>query len=161
VEDEERKRFQVELEFVQSLANPNYLNFLAQRGYFKSPTFINYLKYLMYWKKPEYVQYIRYPQCLSLLELLQHEHFLKEILNAQCSKWIDEQLLLVWIHYFNKKRDWLRVTPDTVPDSVEALFPKSSMKSQDVTCLASGSPVDQVVVEDSFAASQFLANEKF
>ena len=28
-------RFQVELEFVQSLANPNYLNFLAQRDYFK------------------------------------------------------------------------------------------------------------------------------
>jgi len=28
-------RFQVELEFVQCLANPNYLNFLAQRGYFK------------------------------------------------------------------------------------------------------------------------------
>ena len=28
-------RFQVELEFVQSLANPNYLNFLAQRDFFK------------------------------------------------------------------------------------------------------------------------------
>ena len=28
-------RFQVELEFVQCLANPNYLNYLAQLGYFK------------------------------------------------------------------------------------------------------------------------------
>ena len=41
-EDEERKRFQIELEFVQSLANPDYLNYLAQRGYFKNQTFINY-----------------------------------------------------------------------------------------------------------------------
>ena len=34
-EEKERLRFQIELEFVQCLANPNYLNFLAQRGYFK------------------------------------------------------------------------------------------------------------------------------
>ncbi|KAL0115689.1 hypothetical protein PUN28_010906 [Cardiocondyla obscurior] len=53
-DDQQRLRFQVELEFVQCLANPNYLNFLAQRGYFKDTTFINYLKYLLYWKEPEY-----------------------------------------------------------------------------------------------------------
>jgi mediator of RNA polymerase II transcription subunit 31 len=47
---------QVELEFVQCLANPNYLNFLAQRGYFKENAFINYLKYLLYWKEPEYAR---------------------------------------------------------------------------------------------------------
>ena len=32
---DDRVRFQVELEFVQCLANPHYLNFLAQKGYFK------------------------------------------------------------------------------------------------------------------------------
>ncbi|CAG2054654.1 unnamed protein product [Timema podura] len=53
-EDQQRLRFQVELEFVQCLANPNYLNFLAQRGYFKDQAFINYLKYLLYWKEPDY-----------------------------------------------------------------------------------------------------------
>ncbi|XP_076670292.1 mediator complex subunit 31 isoform X3 [Andrena cerasifolii] len=52
-DDQQRLRFQVELEFVQCLANPNYLNFLAQRGYFKDATFVNYLKYLLYWKEPE------------------------------------------------------------------------------------------------------------
>ncbi|KAH7960987.1 hypothetical protein HPB49_025550 [Dermacentor silvarum] len=53
--DEQQKlRFQIELEFVQCLANPNYLNFLAQRGYLKQKTFVNYLNYLQYWKKPEY-----------------------------------------------------------------------------------------------------------
>lgn len=184
-EDAERKRFQIELEFVQSLANPNYLNFLAQRGYFKNQTFLNYLKYLMYWKKPEYVTYIRYPQCLSLLELLQHEQFLKEILNAQCSKWIDEQLLLVWIHYFNKKRDWIRCTPDKIPDDIEKLFLKTEnsivkktekimQESPELPNPDPNNPVTQpekqsteleettdVLVDDSFAASQFLANEKF
>ena len=42
--------FQVEMEFVQSLANPNYLHFLAQRGFMKDPCFVNYLNYLTYWK---------------------------------------------------------------------------------------------------------------
>ncbi|XP_071303762.1 mediator of RNA polymerase II transcription subunit 31 isoform X2 [Agelaius tricolor] len=54
-----RLRFQLELEFVQCLANPNYLNFLAQRGYFKDKAFVNYLKYLLYWKEPEYAKYLK------------------------------------------------------------------------------------------------------
>ena len=44
------KKNQVEMEFVQSLANPNYLHFLAQRGFMKDPCFVNYLNYLTYWK---------------------------------------------------------------------------------------------------------------
>lgn len=59
--------FQVELEFVQCLGNPNYLHFLAQRGYFKDEKFVNYLDYLQYWKEPEYVKYIKYPVRASLL----------------------------------------------------------------------------------------------
>ena len=120
-EDEERKRFQIELEFVQSLANPDYLNYLAQRGYFKNQTFINYLKYLMYWKQPEYVKYITYPQCLALLELLQHENFLKEIASQQCSKYINEQLLLLWLHY-KKKHEWKTCDPTVVPANVIELI---------------------------------------
>ena len=85
-EEKQRLRFQVELEFVQCLGNPNYLNFLAQRGYFKESPFINYLKYLQYWKEPQYVKFIKYPVCLHYLELLQHATFRKEIVNAQVSK---------------------------------------------------------------------------
>ncbi|XP_022451733.1 mediator of RNA polymerase II transcription subunit 31 isoform X1 [Delphinapterus leucas] len=109
-----RLRFQLELEFVQCLANPNYLNFLAQRGYFKDKAFVNYLKYLLYWKEPEYAKYLnqelntglqmsRYPQCLHMLELLQYEHFRKELVNAQCAKFIDEQQILHWQHYSRKR----------------------------------------------------------
>lgn len=111
-EDQQKLRFQVELEFVQCLANPNYLNFLAQRGYFKDPAFVNYLKYLQYWKEPEYARYLKYPMCLYFLELLQHDHFRKEIVNAQCTKFIDEQQLLHWQHYTRKRMRLLQAQPD-------------------------------------------------
>nr|XP_002130276.1 mediator of RNA polymerase II transcription subunit 31-like [Ciona intestinalis] len=96
-------RFQVELEFVQCLSNPNYLNFIAQRGYFKESTFVNYLEYLLYWKEPEYVKYLRYPQCLHMLELLQHQEFRNELVNAPCAKFIEDQMLLHWQFYTRKR----------------------------------------------------------
>ncbi|KAF6773731.1 hypothetical protein AHF37_06713 [Paragonimus kellicotti] len=56
--DDSRTRFQIELEFVQCLANPSYLNFLAQQGCFEKPAFVNYLQYLRYWKEPTYSRYL-------------------------------------------------------------------------------------------------------
>lgn len=102
-EEKQRLRFQIELEFVQCLANPSYLNFLAQRGFFKEPSFVNYLKYLQYWKEPAYVKFVKYPVCLHFLELLQHEAFRKEIVNAQCAKFLDDQTILHWQHYSRKR----------------------------------------------------------
>ncbi|KAJ8311995.1 hypothetical protein KUTeg_009368 [Tegillarca granosa] len=107
-EDAQRIRFQTELEFVQCLANPNYLNFLAQRGYFKDQNFVNYLKYLQYWKDPKYAKYLKYPQSLHFLELLQYEHFRKELVNSQCAKFIDDQQLLHWQHYQRKRMTLLQ-----------------------------------------------------
>uniref|UniRef100_A0A8D8YB25 Mediator of RNA polymerase II transcription subunit 31 n=1 Tax=Cacopsylla melanoneura TaxID=428564 RepID=A0A8D8YB25_9HEMI len=102
-EDQMRLRFQIELEFVQCLANPNYLNFLAQRGYLKDEAFVNYLKYLLYWKEPQYAKFIKYPMCLYFLDLLQYEHFRREIVNSQCAKFIDDQQVLLWQHYTRKR----------------------------------------------------------
>ena len=68
--EKERERFLVELEFVQSLANPDYLAHLSRQGVFEQDSFRNYLRYLLYWKSPEYIQFIRYPQCLFFLDLL-------------------------------------------------------------------------------------------
>lgn len=118
-EEQQKTRFQVELEFVQCLANPTYLNFLAQRGYFKDSTFNNYLKYLLYWKEPEFAKYLKYPQCLHLLELLQYEQFRKELMNAQCAKFIDDQQLLHWQHYQRRRvrllQDQAAVTAPQTP----------------------------------------------
>ncbi|KAJ4435668.1 Mediator of RNA polymerase II transcription subunit 31 [Periplaneta americana] len=103
--DQQKLQFQVELEFVQCLANPNYLNFLAQRGYLKDQVFINYLKYLLglYWKEPEYARYLKYPMCLYFLDLLQYEHFRREVVSAQCIQFIDYQQILLWQHYTRRR----------------------------------------------------------
>lgn len=102
-EDQARLRFQIELEFVQCLANPNYLNFLAQRGYFKDPAFVNYLKYLEYWKQPEYAKFLKYPMTLYFLDLLQYSEFRKEMANSKCAKFVEDQQLLHWQHYIRKR----------------------------------------------------------
>ena len=102
-DDQTKLRFQVELEFVQCLANPNYLHFLAQRGYMKDPCFVNYLSYLQYWKEPNYVSFIKYPICLYFLELLQHETFRKEIVSGQCVRFLDDQVILHWQHYTRRR----------------------------------------------------------
>ncbi|CAG0925076.1 unnamed protein product [Notodromas monacha] len=118
-DQQQRLRFQIELEFVQCLANPNYLNFLAQRNYFKDPAFINYLKYLQYWKEPEYAKFLKYPMCLHFLTLLQYESFRKELVNTHCAKFIEEQQLLHWQHYTKRRAHMLQEAVDNA--SVKAL----------------------------------------
>ena len=50
----------------------------------------------------------RYPQCLHFLELLQYEHFRKELVNTQCAKFIDDQQVLHWQHYQRKRMNLLQ-----------------------------------------------------
>jgi mediator of RNA polymerase II transcription subunit 31 len=54
-----RARFELELEFVQSLANPFYLHSLAQQGILDQPSFVRYLEYLRYWKEKEYARFLQ------------------------------------------------------------------------------------------------------
>ncbi|KAK4047045.1 suppressor of hpr1 [Microbotryomycetes sp. JL221] len=63
-------RFETELEFVQCLANPYYLQSLAMQGTLEDPAFVNYLHYLNYFKDPKYSRFVQYPQCLHHLDLL-------------------------------------------------------------------------------------------
>lgn len=79
------------------------ISVLAQRGFFKDAAFINYLKYLLYWKEPQYARYLKYPMCLYFLDLLQYEHFRREIVNSQCCKFIDDQAILLWQHYTRRR----------------------------------------------------------
>ncbi|EKG17409.1 Mediator complex subunit Med31 [Macrophomina phaseolina MS6] len=74
-------RFELELEFVQCLANPWYLNHLAAQKYLDNPDFVAYLDYLQYFAQPQYAKYLTYPgQTLRALQLLQQERFRKEII---------------------------------------------------------------------------------
>ncbi|BGO92538.1 hypothetical protein NBRC10512_000456 [Rhodotorula toruloides] len=63
-------RFETELEFVSCLANPFYLQSLAQQGLFDSEPFLNYLTYLLYFRQPTYSRFLQYPQSLHQLTLL-------------------------------------------------------------------------------------------
>ena len=77
-------RFELELEFVQSLANPAYLNHLAAQKLLAQPAFVAYLAYLQYWSRPPYIKYLTYPgPTLKNLELLQQERFRQEIISPE------------------------------------------------------------------------------
>lgn len=54
-----RARFELELEFVQALANPFYLHSLAQQNILSQPAFVNFLEYLLYWKEKDYARFIQ------------------------------------------------------------------------------------------------------
>ncbi|CAA9958788.1 SOH1 Rad5p-binding protein [Pyrenophora teres f. maculata] len=74
-------RFELELEFVQCLANPVYLNYLAQQKTLDKPDFVAYLGYLQYFKQPRYAKFLHHPgPTLRALELLQQERFRQDIL---------------------------------------------------------------------------------
>ncbi|EGF81674.1 hypothetical protein BATDEDRAFT_6522, partial [Batrachochytrium dendrobatidis JAM81] len=92
-------RFQLELEFVQCLANPAYLQYLAQQRHFDNPALINYLAYLKYWQKPEYAKYIQFPYALHILDLLQHESFRKACASADTAAFLHKKQYYHWEAY--------------------------------------------------------------
>ena len=64
-----RARFELELEFVQSLANPFYLHSLAQQNVLSQPSFVNFLNYLQYWKQNDYARFILFVYCAPYFTL--------------------------------------------------------------------------------------------
>jgi len=64
IKEANRAKFELELEFVQALANPYYLHSLAQQNILEQPAFVNYLKYLLYWKENDYARFI---QCVCFV----------------------------------------------------------------------------------------------
>ncbi|EPY49935.1 mediator complex subunit Med31 [Schizosaccharomyces cryophilus OY26] len=94
---DEKSRFEIELEFVQMLSNPWYLNFLAQHKYFEDETFLQYLEYLEYWREPDYVKFIIYPTCLHMLTLLKNPQFRIDISRADLSKQVNDEMYYEWL----------------------------------------------------------------
>ncbi|KAF2834480.1 SOH1-domain-containing protein [Patellaria atrata CBS 101060] len=87
-------RFEIELEFVQCLANPWYLTYLAYQKLLDNPEFIAYLDYLQYFNQPKYTKYLTYPgPTLRALQLLQQEKFRKDILNPSVVMKLTEEFL--------------------------------------------------------------------
>ncbi|KAG5183544.1 SOH1-domain-containing protein [Tribonema minus] len=102
-EDVGAQRFEVELEFVQCLASPEYLHFLAQQRYFDDPAFMAFLQYLTYWRRPQYAKYLMYPHCLAMLDaLLNSKRFRSELLMESFRDFVHQQQFFHWQH---KRRD--------------------------------------------------------
>jgi len=91
-----RRRFEFELEFVQSLANPHYLQSLAQQNILVDSSFVLYLKYLLYWTEPEYSRFVVYPHALHHLQLLQNENFREALKNGDTAQWLSEKQFDHW-----------------------------------------------------------------
>ncbi|KAF9512169.1 hypothetical protein BS47DRAFT_1486428 [Hydnum rufescens UP504] len=91
-----RHRFEFELEFVQSLANPHYLQSLAQQNILSQPSFVLYLDYLQYWTGPEYARFVVYPHALHHLSLLQNPGFREALKNTATAQWLSEKQFDHW-----------------------------------------------------------------
>ncbi|KAI4324890.1 hypothetical protein MLD38_030334 [Melastoma candidum] len=116
--DDGRQRFLLELEFVQCLANPTYIHYLAQNRYFEDEAFIGYLKYLMYWKRPEYVKFIMYPHCLYFLELLQNANFRNAMAHPGNKELAHRQQFFFWKNYRNNRLK--HIAPRPLPEPAVA-----------------------------------------
>ncbi|EAR90199.3 mediator of RNA polymerase II transcription subunit, putative (macronuclear) [Tetrahymena thermophila SB210] len=78
---EQYQRFQLDLEFVNMLANPYYILQLQEYDYFSNERFQNYLKYLSYFKQPEYFKFVKYPLGIKMLDLIQQDKFIENLSN--------------------------------------------------------------------------------
>ena len=70
----EQERFEAELEFVQALANPEYLHHLAQNRYLGDPDFLAFLSTCSTGASGN-CKYLQFPHCLRMLELLDNGAF--------------------------------------------------------------------------------------
>ncbi|KAI4352327.1 hypothetical protein L6164_006590 [Bauhinia variegata] len=112
--DDGRQRFLLELEFVQCLANPTYIHYLAQNRYFEDEAFIGYLKYLQYWQRPEYTKFIMYPHCLFFLELLQNANFRNAMAHPGNKELAHRQQFYFWKNYRNNRLK--HILPRSLPE---------------------------------------------
>ena len=93
------ERFLIELEFVQNLCNPKYLQYLAQNRYFQDETFMNFLRYLRYFKEVEYLRHLVFPQCLVFLDvLIDNPQFVEDLTSTFFVEHLHAQQGLYWQH---------------------------------------------------------------
>lgn len=100
-------RFELELEFVQALASPAYIHFLAtsrsetgECPILQDAAFIAFLKYLRKtWSQPEYSRFLAYPHCLYFLDMLiEKPASLKEWTLPAYRNFCHQQQFLTWQH---------------------------------------------------------------
>jgi mediator of RNA polymerase II transcription subunit 31 len=104
-----KNRFALELEFVQSLASPAYLHFLANStnedgvSLLLDVKFKAFLRYLQQtWTRPDYSRYIVYPHAMYFLDLLiQNDAFCRELAQVPFRNFCHQQQYYAWQNRFS------------------------------------------------------------
>ena len=123
------RRFRAELEFVQCLASPLYLEYLAQHNYLENDKFMNFLRYLKYFERPEYVRFVEYPDCLGFLELLlTSKKFRDDVRGAGCRDWVHQQQFEAW----RTAHARAHATPDLLKPLRDAQLPARPVTQADL-----------------------------
>ncbi|CAI0397964.1 unnamed protein product [Linum tenue] len=149
--DDGRQRFLLELEFMQCLANPTYIHYLAQNRYFEDEAFIGYLKYLQYWQRPEYIKFIMYPHCLYFLELLQNVNFRNAMAHPGNKELAHRQQFFYWKNYRNNR---LRhILPRALPEPVTEATPAAAPPPPPPPAVPSGLPAPPMGMPPAAAPS--------
>ncbi|XP_023757365.1 mediator of RNA polymerase II transcription subunit 31 isoform X2 [Lactuca sativa] len=150
--DDGRQRFLLELEFIQCLANPTYIHYLAQNRYFEDEAFIGYLKYLQYWQRPEYIKYIMYPHCLYFLELLQNASFRNAMAHPANKELTHRQQFYFWKNYRNNRLK--HILPRPLPETT-APPPSNAVPPPPTTTIAAASSGGPVAVPPVLSPMQY------
>lgn len=80
----EKARFELEIEFLQSLASDDQVRFLGASGYFRDEAFVRYLRYLVEtYTQPAYARYLLYPQALRTARALVDDTELRDSLTPK------------------------------------------------------------------------------
>ena len=123
------RRFRAELEFVQCLASPLYLEYLAQHNYLENDKFMAFLRYLKYFERPEYVRFVEYPDCLGFLELLlTSKKFRDDVRGAGCRDWVHQQQFEAW----RTAHARAHATPDLLKPLRDAQLPARPVTQADL-----------------------------
>ena len=122
-------RFIQDLEFVQCLANPNYLAYLSMNNYFKQKEFINYIEYLQYFKQGKYLKYITYSRSIIFLDLLRYEffrqaleteNFIRFLTNAIHEDWNEvEKVKSIIVNHINLNKTKKEENPEETENNKE------------------------------------------
>ena len=116
-------------EFVQCLASPLYLEYLAQHNYLENDKFMAFLRYLKYFERPEYVRFVEYPDCLGFLELLlTSKKFRDDVRGAGCRDWVHQQQFEAW----RTAHARAHVTPDLLKPLRDAQLPARPVTQADL-----------------------------
>jgi len=136
-----QRRLTQELEFVQLLASPSYIHWLAQEQYLQDAAFINYLRYLTYWLQPEYARLVRYPHALYFLELLQDARFREAARHPAAKDLAHTQQFFFWQHHRVNRFKAAQGAAAAAAEAAEAA--KKAAEAEDMAAGVSGGGAEQ------------------